>query len=253
MPVRTTLPRLAAMGIALCLILTTLSVIASCRSRRPPITPASIITLTNWKLQLPTASPGSSTPSEVRQPELGWYSSSYFHARGTDGVAFQVMAGGVRTEGANYARTELREMTDGGSQPASWSTSSGRHVMTIRQAVTVLPPVHPAMVVGQVHGTSHYLVLIRLDGQRLYVKANDQNQGDLDTNYLLGTPFTVRIEASQSHILVWYNGQLKVDLTVTEDTCYFKAGAYLQTNPERGERSEAVGEVVVSDLKVEHL
>lgn len=94
--------------------------------------------------------------------------------------------------------------------------------MTITQAITALPPERPSIVAGQIHGGDEYVLLVRLDGERLYVKADEENAGDLDTDYRLGTPFTVTVD-------------------VEDPDCYFKAGAYLQTSPDRGDEKDAGG------------
>ena len=215
--------------------------------------PSNVLDLSNWKLTLPIDSQQDGEPDEIKQPQLGTYSSAYFRLNPAgDGVTFRAVAGGIATEGAEFARSELREMANNGTERAAWDSESSTHSMTIRQSIDHLPPARPSIVAGQIHGGDEYLMLVRLDGQRLYVKADDKNQGDLDTSYQLGEVFTLTLEASNGRIRVYYNNELKVELERTCRECYFKAGAYLQTNVEWGEPPNTFGEVTIHDLQVQH-
>src|SRR5262245_33357455 len=83
--------------------------------------PAALLDLRNWKLTLPIASPGGSSPLEVKQPELATYShDEYFHLNAArDGVVFRAHAGGATTSNSGYPRSELREMADNGASMAA--------------------------------------------------------------------------------------------------------------------------------------
>jgi poly(beta-D-mannuronate) lyase len=97
--------------------------------------------------------------------------------------------------------------------------------------------------------------MIRLENSRLFVEAQGDEVGDLDTNYQLGTEFTVRIEASNGRIRITYNNASspQVDLDRPRTGCYFKAGAYTQSNLSRGCASaNAYGEVIIRDLSIQH-
>ena len=214
--------------------------------------PSSVLSLSDWKLEIPVAVSGSDQPEQVSWPQLQGYESEYFHLNPAgNGVVFWANVGGAIIPGAIFARTELREMNANGSQ-ASWSNTSGTATMTIREAITHLPTVHPAIVAGQIHNAEAYVALIRLDGNELWVKADDKSAGVLDANYVLGTVFTVKLVATGGHILVYYNGTLKVDFANACQTCYFKAGAYLQSNMGYGDSSESYGEVVIYSLQVSY-
>lgn len=220
-----------------------------------PRTPGKVLNLKNWKLTLPiSGEDGPEEPAEVKQPQLNTYQSRFFHLNDArDGVVFRATAGGKTTQGTDFARTELREMTSHGTQKAAWSTDRGqRHSMTITQAITHLPPGRPAIVAGQIHGPdSEYVALVRLDGQRMYVKTEQGAVADLDTGYKLGTTYTLRLEATGSRIKIYYNGALKSTLERSCNECYFKAGAYLQTNTQ-WDNPQSYGEVTIYRLKVEH-
>lgn len=217
------------------------------------VPPSRALNLSNWKLEIPVASGGSDQPEEVTWPALGAYHSQFFHAnRAGNAVVFWANVGGAIIPGSMFARTELRELADDGARQASWSNVGLTNTMTIREAITHLPTVRPAIVAGQIHDADTYLALIRLDGTRLWVKVNNKSAGTLDPDYRLGTIFTVRLAATDDRILVYYNGVLKVDFPQVCRGCYFKAGAYLQSNISYGDNPDAYGEVVIYSLEVTH-
>ena len=102
--------------------------------------PGQVIDLANWYLTLPTGE--NNRPDEVHQPELNTFTNPWFHLDDTrTGVVFTANAGGVTTKNSSYPRSELREMT--GTEKASWSNTTGNHVLRLRQAVTRLPTSNP--------------------------------------------------------------------------------------------------------------
>jgi hypothetical protein len=213
--------------------------------------PGVVLNLSDWKLQLPVEAGQSGQIEEVRWPALRSYSSWYFQVNAADdGVVFRAMAGGKTTPGAMFARSELRQMMDGGTRQAAWSSAGSTWTMAIREAITRLPPGRRAIVAGQIHGIgSHYVALVRLDDHRLWVKTEAGSEGTLDVNYKLGTIFTVRFVASGDLISIYYNDVLKVELHEQCTGCYFKAGAYLQSNT-KWDAPNAYGEVVIYGLTV---
>lgn len=219
-----------------------------------PKLPADVLDLVNWKLTLPTASTPDG-PDEIEQPELATYSDDRFFRVGPDdsGVVFTAPTDGATTSGSDYPRTELREMTAGGSRKASWSNESGEHVMTVTQAITEVPPEKPDVVAGQIHDAKDDVVMVRLEGKRLFVEGGEGKElGDLDSDYVLGTTFTVRIAATPAGIKITYNDTKSVDFDKVGSGYYFKAGCYTQANRSTDAEPGAQGEVVIEDLSVSH-
>lgn len=212
--------------------------------------PSDVLDLRNWYLTLPTGAPGH--PDTVNQPQLGTYASSYFQLDpAKDGVVFTADAGGATTVGSRYPRSELREMN--GDLQASWSNTSGSHTMTVRQAVVALPTAKPDVVTAQIHDTQSDVVEIRLQGRQLIAQYdNGKTNITLDPAYVLGTRYDLRIVAASSHIAVFYNGVQKADIDQSGSGWYFKSGSYVQSNPSKGERPDAVGVVVIYGLTVSH-
>lgn len=216
-----------------------------------PWVPARVLDLTNWYLGLPTGK--DDDPDSILQPQLARYETKpWFYVNDAkDGVVFAANVGGATTDGSMYPRSELREMK--GSAKASWDGNVGTHVMEITQAITKTPPVKPDVIAGQIHGTDDDVMQIHLSGTKLCVKYDDGNKSvDIDPNYVLGTKFTVKIQSSGGHVKVWYNGQQKADLAINSATSYFKAGAYVNSNPTKGDKPDAVGEVIIYSLQVSH-
>jgi len=227
------------------------------------LVPARVLDLTNWKVTLPIAKPGTNTAMEVLQPQLASYSiSPYFMVNAAgNAVIFQANAGGVTTSGSSYPRSELREMTNNGTQLASWSTTSGTHTLVVKEAVNHLPVVKPQVVSAQVHDASGDIIEILADGLRknadgtfgICVRYNGSEQSTcLDSHYTMGTAYTLQIVASGGHIIIWYNGVQKFDFTNSSSGDYFKAGCYTQSNTSKGDAPDAYGEVAIYDLQVRH-
>jgi poly(beta-D-mannuronate) lyase len=229
------------------------------------VRPAQVLDLRRWKLTLPVGRPGH--PTEYRQPALGSLASgSYIRLTPDHGVAFRAPVGGVATGNSSYPRSELREMSADGQHEAGWTNAAGRHVMTIVQAITATPLVKPHVVAGQIHDAEDDVVMIRLEGRRLFVESDGDDIGLLDPAYRLGTRFTVSIAATPTGIQVVYDPPLRgssvaaggapksrsVHVRKLGRGWYFKAGCYPQSNPDRGDRPNAYGEVVIYALTVQH-
>jgi hypothetical protein len=212
--------------------------------------PAELIDTKEWYLTLPTGKEGS--PDTVEGSKLATYHSKYFELTDQrDGIVFTANAGGATTSGSHYPRSELREMD--GEEKASWDGRKGTHVMELDQAITKTPDAKPDVIAGQIHGTSDDLMQIHLSGKELTVKyADGKKKVSLDDDYQLGTRFKVKIESSGGHVKVWYNGQEKADLPISTSTSYFKAGAYVNSNTSKGEKSSAEGQVVIYNVDVKH-
>ena len=214
--------------------------------------PAELLDLSNWKLTLPTGDEGS--PDEITQPELDTFSVDPYFMLNDDAsaVVFRADVDGVTTSGSGYPRSELREMD--GTSKAAWSTTSGRHTMTITQAITHLPDVKQHVVARQVHDSGDDVMMIRLEGSYLFVESNGDDMGELDDAHVLGTTFTVRIVAVSGWIEIYYE-DMDTPMVIMEadtDGCYFKAGAYTQSNLDRGDEPGAYGEVRIEALEVVH-
>ena len=221
---------------------------------RPATRPSQLLDLRNWYLTLPTGSAGH--PDTVRQPDLDGYSSRFFQVdpRG-DGVVFTADAGGVTTKNSTYPRSELREMN--GAEMASWSNRAGTHTLSVRQAVTELPTAKPELVTAQIHDAESDVMEVRLEDKRLIAQYGGDDEGGkkefvLAPNYALGTPYDLRLVATDGRIDVFYNGKPAGSIAESGSGWYFKTGSYLQSNTEKGDAPDAVGKVVLYQVDVTH-
>jgi hypothetical protein len=205
--------------------------------------PSQVIDLRTWKINLPTGN------QQVTQPKLARFDDSAF--RVIDAVQFTAMCGGEPQPGSKYPRSELREMNPDGSQ-ASWSSTSGTHVMELTQRITHLPVKKPQLVCAQIHNGTSYLILVELNANSLYVRYKNAVAGLLDNEYQQGTFFDLKIVSSQGYVDIYYNGVRKVHQPMDESGCYFKAGCYVQSNISTGDLPTAYGQVEISHLNVSH-
>jgi Alginate lyase len=212
--------------------------------------PADLVDLGNWYLTLPTGSEGD--PDTIQPQELAGYSSPYFQLNESgDGVVFTAPVDGATTRNSDYPRSELREMN--GTEEAAWSNGSGTHTLRATEAVTELPESKPELVTAQIHGGDDDVLQIRLEGSHLMVQyADGAEQVTLDPDYRLGTPYDIEIVAAANSVQVGYNGEPKAELPLAGKTWYFKAGAYVQSNPTKGDAGGAAGQVIIYSLEVDH-
>jgi len=221
--------------------------------------PADALDLSSWKLTLPVGSgEDEDEAEEIKQPDLATFSDDRFFTTTPDGtgVIFRAPAGGATTSGSGYPRSELREMDPGGDSEASWSNASGTHVMTVKQAITKIPPSKAEVVAGQIHDDEDDVVMVRLEKKRLFVEADGDDVGTLNADYDLGTTFTIAMRATSGGIEIRYDtANIDGGKTVRHDEVgegyYFKAGCYTQSNSDHDD-DDAIGEVVVYELDVEH-
>ena len=217
-----------------------------------PLLPSEVIDLSRWKLQLPEGVAQPDHPDEVKQPELKNFShpSFFFVNEEEDALIFRAHCGGATTVNSDYPRSELREMTADGKL-ASWQTSSkDPHILKARLAIMQTPKVKPHLVCAQIHDTHDDLLVIRLEKNHLFIRRDKLPKITLDSDYQLGTPFSFEIHSGHGNVLVFYEGKKVLTWEIQADTCYYKSGCYIQSNPERGDSPEALGEVHIFKLSL---
>ena len=216
--------------------------------------PGKLLDLSNWRLTLPVDTDQSEKPDEIEQPELESYiHDRYFFVTDKTGVVFRAHCGGVTTKNSSYPRCELREMTDSGKLHANWSTDDdATHALTLRAEIRVTPAVKPHVVCAQIHHAKDDLLMIRLEGKKLFIERDKERDILLDRDYKLGTPFDINIQAANGQVTVRYNDELKMRWRISRKGCYFKAGCYTQSNPKKGDKARSFGEVIIYRLRVEH-
>jgi poly(beta-D-mannuronate) lyase len=219
-----------------------------------PVSPAKILDLSAWKLTVPVDKDRDGRADEITQPELGSFVdfTAFFASKAGDAVIFRSHCGGATTKGSQYPRCELREMDHRNKgRLAAWDTDMGVHRMTTMLAITQTPPVKKHVVCAQIHDAEDDVLMVRLEGKKLLVERTSERDVLLATDYMLGTPFELTIEAADGRIRVWHNAELKMDWKLARQNCYFKAGCYTQSNTDK-DAADAYGEVAIYRLRIEH-
>lgn len=227
-------------------------------SKSPSTQPPNALDLTNWKLTLPTGSPED--PIEIMQPKLDNFElNPWFVALPESrAIRFRAAVNGITTDGSDYPRTELREMTDSETK-ASWSSENGKHSLYIDQAITAVPSTKQDVVAGQIHDDERDIIAIRLDYPVLHIRINGTNVRTLDANYTLGKRFNIRFEVNDNQTNVYYNNSTEPVYTLSKNYsgAYFKAGVYTQSNCDK-EKIQSLctdnnyGEVVIYRIEISH-
>ena len=205
------------------------------------VAPGGNFNLSVWQLQEPTGSPGSpNTISPSRLKGASGYQDSYFYTDKTDGsMTFWDPENGVHTPNSNFSRSELREMTAGGS-PASWGLP-GTHKLSATVKVTKVPS---SVCVGQIHasessGTTKPLVELYYHSNGDIVAGLEGGPGGGQTEHTIGH---VALNTKFSYVISVTGGttlSIQINGTTTKFTIpsawkgypqYFKAGDYDQTS-----------------------
>jgi hypothetical protein len=232
------------------------------QKQQPAQPPSRLLNLTNWKLTLPITSPDDSTkPQEILQPELATYQIDPWFMVTPDekGVVFRAPVNAPTTANSGYPRSELREMTSGGKQEFFWPSSKGTHTLFIEEAITAVPKNKPDVVAGQIHGDDDDLLVIRLEGEKLFLARGSANLATLDENYTLGKRFSIKLVAKSGEIMTYYNNSASPIHTLEKkvNQAYFKVGVYTQSNCKTEKLSslcsaDNYGEVIIYQAKVTH-
>ncbi|WP_235978454.1 MULTISPECIES: polysaccharide lyase family 7 protein [Streptomyces] len=217
--------------------------------------PSDVLDLSDWKVTLPIGD--DEDPTEIFQPQLATYSHDPFFLvpEPGDAVRFRAPVNGVTTSGSSNPRSELREMESGGGDEIEWSSTSGTHTMTVREAFTHLPEDKPEVVGAQIHGGGDDVTALRLEGSKLWITKDDTTNHHLITDaYELGTVFEIKYVVSDGEIEIYYNGELETTIGHSDSTNYFKTGAYTQAHCGNSSPCSAdnYGEVKIYGLDVTH-
>lgn len=213
--------------------------------------PATVFDLSAWKLTVPYNTERKGNPDEIVQPELSdFHDESCFYLSETgDSIIFEAACDGIGTTNSKYPRSELREMTADGREEARWSTKDkDRHVLEAELTILQTPKVRPHLVCAQIHDKHDDIIMVRLEGNELFVERGNLEEVMLDSDYQLGDKFNLRIEAGKGRIKVWYNEQKKMDWKVSKKGCYFKVGCYTQSNMDKEKQKGSYGKVELSKL-----
>lgn len=198
---------------------------------------------------------------EIKQPQLQSYENKpYFFADTYEFVEFMAPVGGATTKGSDNPRSELREMANNGRDMASWNSGSGTHTLEAEIAIMERPTRDDGenpVVCAQVHDADDDVTVARLHGPNLRATKGDETDGPgtfvLIPNYVLGTWFKIKIEATSAGIKYFINGVPKGTIPGTYNGCYFKAGAYTQAYSGNGGAGRGRVRIKRNSLKITHV
>lgn len=209
-----------------------------------------MIDLTNWSLTIPVGNPAQI----IKQPALNSYELDPWFVREGENLRFRANCGGGTTSGSSYPRCELREMKNGGRDPAKWSVKSGVHKMSLELSIDVVPLVKPEVVFSQVHGGSDDITVLKYDGKAggIRYKVGDTTKSGILMPYTLGQRLKVDAIAKGGYIYWYLNGVQKAKVASSSTTAYWKCPTYVQSNVERGDKPDAFGQCTLYSLEVSH-
>ncbi|MEM6279562.1 MAG: polysaccharide lyase family 7 protein [Verrucomicrobiota bacterium] len=212
------------------------------------------INLKIWKLTTPIDDDGDGKADEVKLPLLRYFEDpEFFHlSEEGDSVIFRARCDGATTENSKYPRSELRELKKDGKTKASWNTTSGSHNLTIEFAFNQLPRKKPHAVAAQIHDGDNDLLMVRLEGKKLFLERREAEDFVLIEEYKLGTFVKLMILADNGRIRAFIDGKQLMQWEVEAENLYFKVGCYTQSNPEKGDKPYDYAETEFRSVYVMH-
>lgn len=168
--------------------------------------------------------------------------ANVFYVDSDGGVVFRADANGFHSPNSLYCRVEGRQMKDANWHKAAWS-SSGIHTLECVLAFDTSHLNFRRVNGMQIHdGGDDVCQIMRHESLGLGFMHNDgKSFVSIDPSYQDGKIVTVKIEAANNVIRVYYNGVKKVEVPKTGSGWYWKVGCYNQTGGAKVERPEPKG------------
>lgn len=211
-----------------------------------PLAVESFIDPNEWKLTLPST-------TEIKSAEkLATYSDDNFYLT-SDGIVMSSPCDASTTKNTKYPRCELREWTE---KDVFWS-AMGFHTLTYTAACMHLPKNKPEIVCGQVHDLDDDVFEVKFSGTDIVVFHDKIVYGKLCTDYKLGEFIKFKMVIDDGDVVI---EAIREDLSskkvsfkmVSTENCYFKVGAYVQSNESKGDGDD-YGEIVLKWADIQHL
>ncbi|MGK2911124.1 MAG: polysaccharide lyase family 7 protein [Sphingobium sp.] len=215
---------------------------------------ASGFSFSDWTLALPVDSDGKTTGASSNIERLPTYQGSEYFRSGDDSLVFRAMVDGATTKGTKYARSELRELTDG--KLAAWNLKQGGTMtatLKIDEAPTYFNGTPGKFIIGQIHGKDDELVRLYWDNGGVYFKNDQAGPSNREMTFDLlaadgtkasidaGEIFSYKIDAVGNSLQVSvfadgkvYSSTTPINAVWQPDKLYFKAGVYLGVNETQG-------------------
>ena len=238
-------------------------------SLNPNAPPSSNFDLSDWKLQLPIDSKSSYSGKASEIKSLNSFENSFFYTGPDGAMVLSAPVEGATTGGSNYARSELREMTDG--RNAEWTLREGGHLsatLQVDRAPAQSDGTCGKIVIGQVHGGDGQLVRLAWEDGKVFFANDITSNGKKDihielldrdgneASISLNETFSYTIDVTQTKLTVsvfadgkTYTSTSAINNAWADNAFYFKAGTYLGVNESNG---TGEGKVSIFGLDVDH-
>ncbi|CAH0349327.1 hypothetical protein SPH9361_00550 [Sphingobium sp. CECT 9361] len=222
-----------------------------------------------WRIALPVDAAGKTTGNAAQIDKLAGYGGSEYFRPSDTALVFRAAVDGATTSGSKYARSELRELTNGNS--AAWNLKQGG-TMTATLSVDSVPTYFNGtpgrLVIGQIHGKENELVRLYWDNGTVYFVNDLAGPSNKELKFQLLSPnnetpsidlgeaFSYKINAvgNTLEVVVYADGQTyssttQINAIWQSDSLYFKAGVYLGVNETQG---TGVGQTSFFGLDIAH-
>ncbi len=222
---------------------------AAAQALDPGLPPGGNFDLSHWKLQLPTSNSvltcdnGSVDEKTPAQLEAG-FTNTYFYTGADGAMVFWAPINGATTSGSSYPRSELRELINPSSSAVNW-IPYGTHILS-GQCKVLQVPASKKVIIGQIHaysGGGLPTVKLQYNNGSIegMVKTNSTDDASdkkwvFATNVGLSNNITYQIKVVNGLVSIVMNGVtnsvniFQSDPNYTNETQYFKAGSYCQSN-----------------------
>ena len=159
----------------------------------------------------------SSGHTDITPVQLqGGYVNSPYYCMNSALTAVQgqvFMNGGTTSANSNYPRCELREYATGSTTAkASWSGSSGHHIMRGKTKIMHFEAVKPEVVIAQIHDASNDTLQIHCTGssatgpQTWRLKLNGSTTATIASGVTLGQEVAWDIDLNNGNLVVKIDG-----------------------------------------------
>jgi poly(beta-D-mannuronate) lyase len=142
-------------------------------------------------------------------------------------------------------------MLVGGEKRAAWSVADAAvHRLEARIAIDRLPQKKPHVVCLQIHDADDDVVMLRLEGTKLFLERTGEPDLPITKDYQLGQQFDFVLTAGRGKITATYNGTHLLEWNRDAKNCYFKAGCYTQSNVAKGDDPNDYAAVAIYRLTI---
>lgn len=173
----------------------------------------------------------------------GFSQPGYFELNATNtAVKFSAaLDGGTTSSNTKYPRSELREFRQDGTTRADWNGGTGLHYMEGKSKITLDPDlIKPWVVFCQIHDAESDLMRVQTEGTspanlKVVMRATPPGGGTevstiIKPSFTSGTELNWKLEVNGGAGKVYLDGVVVGTFNGNSGGCYFKAGAYAQTD-----------------------